>query len=515
MVIMNKMTTLDLSTRSWSVYRDRSSESPPKYTYVATMPNIMRGTTNIASDFLHFVAGAWGVGDINSMAVSANQLYVVSDILNDPTAFKQAMQGVLVTYETADSTEEAIISYRPQQLTRNGNFEGLTYWYVYSGTGSVSNNELTVTGAVGRGGVVISDSAYYYQLISGHKYFVNIEHKATVKLQAYIVKSMYLEPSDQWVKHQEIVTRADGVGSNSDIFPDRSGEVGTFSLRNIMVVDLTALYGAGNEPTSVETFLSQHPEYNSYVPYYDGPISIEEEIIEKEALKPVMADNEWADIFDAFKNDSAPDTWQVGDTKPLTLLDGTTYTIRLCDKQAGRYQYSDGSGSSKAVFEFVELVKLGSTITFRMNYSNTNANGWASSYMRGTTIPNFETFLPEDILAAIGRVNVLSGKGSSTTSGTASSANKLFVPAEMEMFSSRTYSIGSAECPLGQFDYYKAHNTNADRIKKQLGSTSGSTYWLRSPNSGDPYCFSAVYYDGSASYAAAPASYGIPLIFAV
>lgn len=448
-----------------------------------------------------------GVGS-DSVAISNLQFTTVS-------AFLASEGDKILTYETADSVEEEIVSYHPQQLVRNGNFEGQTYWYVYSGTGTVSNNELTVTGAVGRGGVVLSDSSYYYPLINGHKYFVNIEYKTTVRLQTYTVKSIYLEPSDQWVKHQEIVTRTSGVGNNSDIFPERSGEVGTFSLRNIMVVDLTALYGAGNEPYSVATFLSQHPEYNSYVPYYDGPINIEEEITEYNPLKPVMADNKWTDIFNAFKNGKAPDTWQVGDTKPLTLLDGTTYTIRLCDKQAGRYQYSDGSGSSKAVFEFVELVKLGSTTTFQMNTVNTNEGGWASSYLRATTIPNFETFLPDDVLAAISEVNVLSGTGNRTSSGTSSSANKLFLPAEMEMFSSRTYSIGNAECPLGQFDYYKAHNANADRIKRYVGTTTAYYHWLRSPLSGNSGTFCVVSYNGSADFYLASNSVGLFPIFAI
>ncbi len=214
------------------------------------------------------------------------------------------------------------------------------------------------------------------------------------------------------------------------------------------------------------------------------------------SLKPVMADNDWFDIFEAFKSGNAPATWQVGDTKSLTLTDNTTYTIRLCDKQAGRYQYSNGSGSSKVVFEFVELVKVGSTNRFKMNVSNINTGGWKNCYMRGTNIPSIEALLPDDMLAAISEVNVLSGTGSGTTSGTSSSANKLFIPAEMEMFSSGFYSIGDAECPLGQFDYYKAHNTDADRIKSDVGTTSAFSYFLRSPRSGHSQYFCSVTKDG-------------------
>lgn len=233
-------------------------------------------------------------------------------------------------------------------------------------------------------------------------------------------------------------------------------------------------------------------------------------------LKPVMADNEWADIFKAFKEGNAPDTWLVGDTKPMTLTDGTTYTIRLCDKQTGRYQYSDNSGYSKAVFEFVELVKVGSTNRFQMNTTNTNAGGWASSYMRSTDVPSIEALLPSGMLASISEVNVLSGTGSGTSSGTSSSANRLFLPAEMEMFSSRSYSIGDEECPLGQFDYYKVHNTDEDRLKNDVGTTTVYRYWFRSPRgSGDISSFCTVSNTGSARTSIANNRYAVSPIFAI
>lgn len=233
------------------------------------------------------------------------------------------------------------------------------------------------------------------------------------------------------------------------------------------------------------------------------------------SLKPVMADNEWLDIFAAFKNGTAPATWQVGDTKPMTLTDGTTYTIRLCDKQAGRYQYSDESGYSKAVFEFVELVKVGSTARFKMNQASENDGGWTNCYMRGTNIPLIEALLQEDTLAAISEVNVLSGTGSGTTSGTSSSANKLFLPAEMEVFSSNSYSIGNSECPLGQFDYYKTHNTDSDRIKRDVGTTTAYYYWLRSPLSGYPSRFCIVTNTGAANRNYANYQYAVSPIFAI
>lgn len=508
MGIMNKAKTVDLGTLNY--YEYGSTDTVDQF-YSSSIDSSLsnygklqvEGFENKQEKLPNTVYASYGNGKLYFRLPKGKY--------SSPAAFKSAMQGVLLTYETIDSVEEEIVSYHPQQLVKGENT------LIESGgiTASFDKNthRLQISG---------TSTAYF----SRSKHLVEVaelmpNHAYACIINGVVSQGLFLNYKD--------TEKYAGLGTSSSIVwigattgaicyigsNIYEGETANTDA-TIQIVDITAIYGAGNEPTPVENFLSQHPEYNSYVPFYDGEINITEEITEYEPFKPVMADNEWTDIFDAFKNDSAPDTWQVGDTKPLELLDGTTYTIRLCDKQAGRYQYSDGSGSSKAVFEFVELVKLGSTTRFNMNQSNVNANGWASSYMRGTTIPNFETFVPEDILAAISRVNVLSGIGNSTTSGTSSSSNKLFVPAEMEMFASKIYSIGDEECPLGQFDYYKAHNTDADRIKRDVGTTTAFSYFLRSPTAVSPSYFCSVTKDGGA-YNNAYANYprGMSFVFAI
>lgn len=261
----------------------------------------------------------------------------------------------------------------------------------------------------------------------------------------------------------------------------------------------------GDDFVSGNTFTVGNEDVSITAIYYDG---------QDIPINPVFSENTWSVINSAFRTGVAAQFWHAGDTKQVTLKDGTVYTIRIADMQAGRYALANG-GTSNGVLEFVELVKVGSTTRFKMNTSNTNAGGWANCYMRGTNIPNIEALLPDDMLAAISEVNVLSGTGSGTTSGTSSSANKLFLPAEMEMFSSKTYSIGNTECPLGQFDYYKAHNTNADRVKKDVGTTTAYRYWLRSPYSGDSNLFCVVYNDGSANGYYATGSCGVSPCFAI
>ena len=217
-------------------------------------------------------------------------------------------------------------------------------------------------------------------------------------------------------------------------------------------------------------------------------------------VNPTFSQNTWAVIRSVARAGTASQFWSVGDTKDITLTNGATITFRIADLQTGRYALADNTGSSNMVLE--PLVQIPNT-TAAMNSSGSNSGGFAQSQMRTVTLASIYDLFPQDVKDAMSEVLVLSGTGGGSTSGTSSSANKLFLPAEMELFASKSYSIGDAECPLGQFDYYKTHNNNSDRIKNRDGSAK--SYWLRSPYSGHSGIFCYVgsngnAYNGNASY---------------
>ena len=205
----------------------------------------------------------------------------------------------------------------------------------------------------------------------------------------------------------------------------------------------------------------------------------------------------WANIRKIVLTGNASKHWDIGDTKSITSKSGKTYTIRLADLQDGRYEYSDGSGSSKAVFEFVECYNLNNTIYYRMNSTATNVGGWAASEMRSQTMPTLLADLPDDMVAAMSQVKVLSGIGGGTKTGTSSSNNTLFLPAEAELFDGDWESIGLEESPLGQFDYYKENNIDSARAKyvvdeTTMTSVNAKPYWTRSPLRNDSTMFCGV-----------------------
>ena len=228
---------------------------------------------------------------------------------------------------------------------------------------------------------------------------------------------------------------------------------------------------------------------------------------------PIFANNSWGTIAKAFKSGQASKFWSVGDTKTIISKSGKQYTIRIADMQSGRYAYTNGTGNSSGVLEFVECINLNGTYKFVMNSADTNSGGFATSTMRSTTLQNILADLPDDMQAAISEVNVLSGTGSGTTSGTSSSANKLFLPAEMEIFDAKHYSIGLEECPLGQFDYYKTHNTDEDRQKGTTGRTLA--WWLRSPSEGENNRFCLVNGTGTPFHTYARYDDAVAPIFAI
>lgn len=231
-------------------------------------------------------------------------------------------------------------------------------------------------------------------------------------------------------------------------------------------------------------------------------------------MDPVFGNNDWSQIMVAFKSGTASTLWNVGDTKKITSISGKEYTIRIADMQEGRYTYATGE-PTHGVLEFVELIDLNGTTTFNMNDSSTNAGGFAQSKMKTVHLPDILADLPVDMQEAIGEINVLSGTGSGSASGTSSSVCKLFLPAEMEMFDAKHYSIGLEECPKGQFDYYKTHNADSDRIKQYVGTTSSKWYWLRSPLSGDNGNFCNVTSNGNYDYNIANSTGGVAPCFAI
>lgn len=209
------------------------------------------------------------------------------------------------------------------------------------------------------------------------------------------------------------------------------------------------------------------------------------------AVDLVFGNNSWETISKVFKAGAAEEYWNLGDVKEITLSDGFTYGVQIVDMHKGRYAYSDGTGSSNGVLQFVECLATGR----RMNTESTDEGGYTESAMRSQLNTTVFNQLPEDLRDLISEVQVLSGVGNDDLTEVTASDNKLFLASEYEISGMTFYSVGEVE-GLPQFGYWALHKTDADRIKTVINSSANILWWLRSARPGVPKGFAIVYKTG-------------------
>ena len=212
---------------------------------------------------------------------------------------------------------------------------------------------------------------------------------------------------------------------------------------------------------------------------------------------PVFANNTWEQIIEACHNNEVPDTWKVADQKPMTI-NGVDYLIDIIGKNHD--DYSDGSGKAPLTFQMHDCYAN----TEQMNSSNTNKGGWTSCAMRSTHLPAILALMPTKVQNGIREVNKLTSGGSqSATINT--TADKLFLLSEIEIFGSVSYSKSGEGT---QYDYYKAGNS---KVKNRNGIAN--SWWERSPYVKSSIDFCAVYGSGKASSGSSSGKRGVAFAF--
>ena len=199
---------------------------------------------------------------------------------------------------------------------------------------------------------------------------------------------------------------------------------------------------------------------------------------------PVFANNTWAKIIKACQNKEVPETRTVGTQKAMAI-DGTAYVIDIIGK--GHDDYADGSGKAPLTFQLHDCFEYNAP----MNDSDDAIGGWASCDMRQMFLPAVLAMMPTEVQNGIREVNKLTSAGSqSSTINT--TADKLFLLSEIEIFGSVTYSMSGEG---SQYAYYKAGNS---RVKSHNGTET--KWWERSRSSRDVASFCCVSEEGRAQY---------------
>lgn len=214
-------------------------------------------------------------------------------------------------------------------------------------------------------------------------------------------------------------------------------------------------------------------------------------------VDPVFSNSSWAEIIAACHAGFVPDTWAVGDSKPMAI-NGTNYQIDIIGKNHD--VYADGSGTAPLTFQLHDCY----ADTNPMNSSNTNSGGWASCAMRSTHLPAILALMPTEVQNGIREVNKLTSTGGiSATINT--TADKLFLLSEIEIFGSVSYSKSGEGT---QYDYYKVGNR---KVKNRNGSAYA--WWGRSPRNNNSAYFCYVNSSGNTLYNSASSAGGVAFGF--
>lgn len=193
----------------------------------------------------------------------------------------------------------------------------------------------------------------------------------------------------------------------------------------------------------------------------------------------------WATIAAAIKSGEHP--YKIGDTKTITAA-GTDHVVRLCDLTTGRYQYTDGSRKTNAVFEFVAPY---GTKQYINSTERTNVGGYAATltpaYMADTVLPS----LPAELQAVIPNVELPYNIGNKETT-TKTLPCKLFLASAYELTGDATNNTGAAE---GSPQYQLQASDNSKNIK--LFNGNATYWWTRSPNSAGALDYLAINPNGA------------------
>jgi len=161
----------------------------------------------------------------------------------------------------------------------------------------------------------------------------------------------------------------------------------------------------------------------------------------------------------------------IGDQISYTM-DGNSYPFRIMG--FNHYDKSDGSGKAGILMQMVDCFNT----TQKMTSRATSNAGWHNSDLRTWMNGTMLGYLPSAAQSTIKQVNISTAQDVSTAT-LSTTVDKLFVPAEVEVFGSATRAEGgTAEGTW--YAWYKANNTAANRVKKVNGSAN--TWWERSPD---------------------------------
>ena len=239
------------------------------------------------------------------------------------------------------------------------------------------------------------------------------------------------------------------------------------------------------------------------------------------SVSSTLNNNEWSVIKSVSDAGQGANYWSIGDRKEVTL-NGTVSNLSLSNYKTyafiiGFNHNASVEGANRIHFQLGKTALSGGTDValcdryynntgggFRMNTSNSNSGGWASSNMRtaicGTSLSSYSgtiiAVIPAALRAVLKYVTKYTNNtgNSSDASAVTATTDYFFLLSEYEVFGSITYGNTNEKSKQAQYSYYSAGNS---KVKYNHSATSTAAYWwLRSPSASFSSNFVRVHADG-------------------
>ena len=269
-------------------------------------------------------------------------------------------------------------------------------------------------------------------------------------------------------------------------------------------------------------------------------VSSYDTVLEFVSASTTLNDNSWEIIRKISDAGTGANYWSVGDRKAVTL-NGTVGALTLSNFTTyafiiGFNHNSGVEGTNRIHFQLGKTSLSGGTDIalcdsyyehtgggFRMNTSNSNSGGWASSNMRtaicGTSLSSYSGTIIAVIPAALRAVlksvtKYTDNTGSSNyASAVTATTDYFFLLSEYEVFGSTTNANKNEASKQAQYSYYSAGNS---KVKYNHSATSTAvSWWLRSPFVISSSSFVDVFTNGAVTGTGAGYSWGFAPGFCV
>jgi len=326
------------------------------------------------------------IGDYPEMSVGSARNLLADEIVPAEYIFRK-------TPDEAATGIAAIERLKGKSLVWNQHAPELTstYWTNRAGTGLVYDYtdgvahiyyNRTQSGVTAQPNLYIK-TAYDYSPILNHKYLVSFDYKTGadstfIEMQGRFGAShnlnLYnLAANTPWTRSGEIITPTD-VSKTFLIWAYISSDTGAtcvdFYVRNVQIFDLTLMFGAGNEPSTVAEFEALYP--NPYYAYNAG----------------TLVNNAATAIETIGRNQYNPTSGKASVIRGKTYYVGGTYTTLA---------YSDGTSITVSSNLFTadrtdEVTVTGGNATNTIiNLSDVSFNGQYEPYEKHTLTMNIPT----------------------------------------------------------------------------------------------------------------------------